>query len=153
MIFLTGLMGPVGQLGAVGWQHRGMLSEVLRDPHEANFLGQVAWKLLVADGLVILALNEWLVLGQAYLNHPNFQESQFQIHKLNHCRVFETYHRSLLVLPWQFLGAAFVSGAWFQQTRCDQDHTMGWKPLRLTGLPARMEHGFQDGDDIYPLVN
>jgi len=86
MIFLTGLMGPVGQLGAVGWQHRGMLSEVLRDPHEANFLGQVAWKLLVADGLVILALNEWLVLGQAYLNHPNFQESQFQIHKLNHCR-------------------------------------------------------------------
>ena len=41
MIFLTGLMGPVGQLGAVGWQHRGMLSEVLRDPHEANFLGQV----------------------------------------------------------------------------------------------------------------
>ena len=87
---------------------------------------------------------EWMVsLGQTYLNHPNFQESQFQIHKLNHCRVFETYHRSLLVLPWQFLGAAFVSGAWFQQTRRDQDHTMGWKPLRLfTGLPTRMEHGF-----------
>jgi hypothetical protein len=64
MIFLTGLMAPVGQLGAVGWQHRGMLSEVLRDPHEAKFLGQVAWKLLVADGLVILALNEWLVWGK-----------------------------------------------------------------------------------------
>ena len=30
----------------------------------------------------------------------------------------------------KFLGAAFVC-AWFQQPRCDQDYTMGWKPLQV----------------------